>query len=426
MGVAIVADFLKRLNGKSFLQFTSNRLHALAMNLNDSPEQAAFRAQVRNWIETEVPASLRGLRQGIVQGPGLGEAEMAPLEAALARKGWQAPHWPADHGGAGFDINQLVIFHEEWQRAGLPDRHTTGLDMLGPILIRYGTEAQKARFLQPIISGEMIWAQGYSEPQAGSDLAALQLRARVEDDGFVLDGQKIWTSKAHKAHWIFLLARTDPNAPKKQGGISFFMLDLKTPGMDIRPIETMDGFTHFCEVFFDNVKVPKDGLVGELNQGWTVAKALLGHERFTHPTANPMLILNAIENLKTAARNAPNGDGVMWDNPTLRGKVADLEMEVDGFRYTRYRALTRMQQGGSPGPETMIFKMLGAELMQRIVELHQQVEGPHGVAWDGTPQGNGPGETARHATNIRAATIRGGTSEVQRNIIAKRVLALPD
>ena len=318
-----------------------------------------------------------------------------------------------------------MIFHEECAKAGLPDRHTTGLDMLGPILIAYGTDAQRKRFLGPILNSEMTWAQGYSEPGAGSDLASLQLRAEVTGEGFVLNGQKIWTSKAHTADWIFLLARTNPKPERKQEGISFLLADLKTPGIEVRPIVTMDGFTHFCETFFNDVKVPRENLVGELHQGWSVAKALLGHERFTHPTANPLLIRKALDNLKSRARVTPEGNGVVWDNSGLRGRVAALEIDIESMLHTRYRALTRIEKGGAPGPETQLFKLFGAELMQRIVELQQEVEGPEGIVWDHTGQGDGDGETARHATNIRAASLRGGTTEVQRNVIAKRVLGLP-
>jgi len=396
------------------------------MNINETPEQAAFRAEVRQWIAEDVPPHLKDLRQTIVQGPGMSAEELAPLEKALAAKGWLAPHWPKEYGGAGFDISGMVIFHEEWAKGGLPDRHTTGLDMLGPILIRYGTPEQQQRFLDPILRSEMIWAQGYSEPGAGSDLAALQLRADVTENGFILNGQKIWTSKAHKADWIFLLARTNSQAARKQEGISFLLVERTTPGIEVRPILTMDGFTHFCETFFNDVHVPAGNLVGDLHQGWTVAKALLGHERFTHPTANPHLIRKAIDNLKSSARNTPSGMGAVWDDPDIRREVAQLDMDVDGLQYTRYRALTRIEHGDAPGPETMLFKQFGAELMQRIVELHQRVESMAGAIWDDTPQGTGPGETARHGVNIRAASIRGGTTEVQRNIIAKRVLSLPD
>jgi alkylation response protein AidB-like acyl-CoA dehydrogenase len=396
------------------------------MNLNDSPEQAKFRAEVREWIAKEVPPQLKGLRQAIVQGPGISHDKLKPLEDALAKRGWNAPAWPKEYGGAGFDLVQLVIFHEECAAAGMPDHHTTGLDMLGPILMKYGTEAQKKRFLGPTMRGELIWAQGYSEPQAGSDLASLGLRADMLDEGFVLNGQKIWTSKAHEADWLFVLARTYPKPKRKQDGISFLLVKLDTPGIEVRPIRTMDGFTHFCETFLDNVKVPKENLVGQLHKGWEVAKALLGHERFTHPTANAHIHLKAIENLKSQARRIEEGEGTVWDNPVVRRKVAALEMDADCMLYTRYRALTKVQRGEAPGPETMIFKQYGAELMQRIVEVHQDVVGPESLVWDETELGNGEGEIARHGANIRAATIRGGTSEVQRNIVSKRVLGLPE
>ena len=396
------------------------------MNLNDTREQAAFRAQVRDWIATEVPANLKRLKQAIVQGPGISHEKLRPLEYALATRGWNAPGWPKEQGGAGFDLGQLVIFYEECANAGMPDHHSSGLDMLGPILMKYGTEEQKRKFLGPTGRGEILWAQGYSEPQAGSDLASLALKADIVPEGFVLNGQKIWTSKAHEADWLFVLARTEPKPKKKQDGISFLLLKLDTPGLDVRPIRTMDGFTHFCETFFENVKVPKENLVGQLHKGWEVAKALLGHERFTHPTANPHLHLNAIENLKADARRIEDGDGVVWDNPVLRRRVAALEMDVDCLKYTRYRALTKVERGEAPGPETQIFKLFGAELMQRIVEIHQQIAGPFGTQWDESEQGNGAGELARHGANIRAATIRGGTSEVQRGVISKRVLSLPE
>ena len=396
------------------------------MNLNDTPQQAQFRTLVRDWIAKDVPASLKGLKQAIVQGPGISHEKLKPLEDALSKRGWTAPSWPKEYGGAGFDIGQMVIFYEECARVGMPDHHTSGLDMLGPILMKYGTTAQKERFLGPTARGEIIWAQGYSEPQAGSDLASLSLKAEITPEGFVLTGQKIWTSKAHEADWLFVLAKTDSKGKKKQDGISFLLVDLHSPGIDIRPIRTMDGFTHFCETFLENVKVPKENLVGELNKGWEVAKALLGHERFTHPTANPHLHLNAIENMKSDARRIEEGDGVVWDNPAVRRKVAALEMDVDCLKYTRYRALTKVEKGQPPGAEAQILKMFGAELMQRIVETHQQVAGPLGIDWDSTEMGNGPGEVARHGANIRAATIRGGTSEVQRNVLSKRVLNLPE
>ena len=396
------------------------------MNLKETPEQSAFREKVRRWIAQKVPPHLKGRRQGIVQGPGLSKEEMAPLVQALAEEGWLAPDMPVEFGGAGFTFMQSVIFREECSRAGMPSRYVFGLEMLAPVLLRFGTEEQKRRFLAPTIRGEINWSQGYSEPGSGSDLASLSLRAEITGDGFLLNGQKIWTSQAHHADWVFLLARTDPKPKKKQEGISFLLAKLDSPGITVRPITTIDGFTHFCEVFFENVRVPGDQLVGELHKGWTVAKALLGHERFGHPTADPFIMFRAIENLKNAARRAPAGAGTVWESPALRRRVAELEMDAESLRATRARYLSKIQQGESPGAEAMIFKLFGAELMQRIVELHYEVVGPEAVVWGPEPFDVEQGEVSIHSANIRAATMRGGTSEVHRNIVADRILGLPD
>ena len=395
------------------------------MNINDTPEEAAFRTEVRQWIAEKIPASELGRKQGIVQGPGVGDKTMTPVRQAMLEQGWRAPHWPRAHGGAGFNFGQMVIFKEEMTRAGISEDINNGMDMLAPILIAYGNAAQQERFLGPTLRGEIGWAQGYSEPQAGSDLASLALRCDMSDAGFVLNGQKIWTTKAHNSDWIFMLVRSDPSAKKKQDGISFLLVDLKSPGVTIRPIKTIDGFEHFCETFFDNVRVPRENLVGELHKGWKLAKGLLGHERFSHPTSDPMIIGRALDNVKSAARELAAGEGVVWDDAVLRRRVAAFDMDVDCLRYTRYRALTKVLQGDEPGPETMLFKLFGAELMQRIVELHAEVIGPLGTVWEHAPFPEESGETAQHVANIRAATIRGGTSEVQRNIIAKNVLNLP-
>ena len=220
-------------------------------------------------------------------------------------------------------------------------------------------------------------------------------------------------------------ARTNPDASRKHDGISLFLIPMDHPGLEIRATWTI-GDERTNEVFFDDVFVPKDQVVGELHKGWTVAKALLGHERFMHPVSDPYRIAQALDNLKHAARETPAGNGVTWDDPRLRQKVVSLEMDIDCMRYTRLRAMTRVQKGEAPGPETQIFKMFGAELMQKIVELHQEVVGPLGVIWEESPFAEETGETAKHSANIRAATLRGGTSEVQRNVIAKRVLELPE
>lgn len=395
------------------------------MNIDDTPAQVKFRAEVRRWIEEDVPRHLKSQRQGIVQGFAIGDPELLELNALTLKRGWRAPGWPTEYGGGGFDVAQMVIFKDEWNRAGMPPSMDIGVDNLGPILIRYGSPQQKRRFLGATLSGEITWAQGYSEPQAGSDLANLALHCDVHTDGFTLNGQKIWTSQAHRANWLFLLARTDASPKRKQEGISILLVRLDSPGLTVRPIETMDGYAHFCETFFDNVRVPRDQLLGQLHQGWTAAKGVLGFERFTHPTADPETIGRALDNLKRAARNAPWREGVVWDDRRFRRTVSALDMDVDSLRYTRYRALTRVMQEGEPGPESMMFKLFGAELMQRIVDLHHLALGPVGAVWAESQHLAEDGESARHVANIRAATIRGGTSEVQRNIIAKHVLRLP-
>ncbi|MBI4083875.1 MAG: acyl-CoA dehydrogenase family protein [Candidatus Lambdaproteobacteria bacterium] len=396
------------------------------MNINESPHDAAFRAEVRAWIAGRVPPHMKGQRQGIVGRAELTRAQLKPYEDALAEKGWLAPGLPQEHGGGGFDTMKMVIFNEEVTRAGVPFVHETALNNLLPIVIRYGTPEQKQRFIGPTIRREMLWCQGYSEPGAGSDLASLQLRAEQVEGGFALNGQKIWTSFAHESDWMFMLVRSDATVKRRQDGISFLLCDMKSPGIRVNTIVTIDDYFHFNEVFFEHVFVPRENLVGELNKGWTVAKALLGFERFNHHRANPIIVGRTIANLKAAARATPAAGGVVWDDPGLRRQVAQMEMDVACMRATRYRSLTRLSQGLPPGAEMLMLKLFGSELVQRIVDLHQQVLGPQGSTLGPEPFGEETGEIARYTANIRSGTIAGGTAEVQRNIIAKQVLALPD
>jgi len=395
------------------------------MNVNDSPRQRELRAEFRQW-QAGIPDRFKNLPLGI---PGRTEQtfeELRPLLAALEEKGWLYPAWPREHGGAGFSFEEMIVFTEEWVGAGLPDIRTGGLDYLSPILIRYGTDAQKARFLGPTLRREIIWAQGYSEPNAGSDLASLQTRADRVEGGFVVNGQKVWTSSAHLAHWLYVLVRTTQGTRRKQEGISLLLFEKDAPGITIRPITTIDGLTHFNEMFFENVFVPEDQVLGELDQGWTVAKAILGHERFSPPALNPVVQGRAMAQIRADARALALGGGVLWDDAGLRRDVAALEMEVDANRYTRYRAMSRIAGGDTPGPETYIFKYWGTELMQRILERHHGLLAQEGLVWDAQPFGRERFDHARRAATVRSSTIAGGTSEVQRNVVAKRVLGLPD
>jgi len=399
------------------------------MNINDTPAEAAFRAQVRDWIAARVPANLKGLRNSNVSVPQLSREELWPLRELIAAEGWIVPELPREVGGAGLDAMQTIILNEEMFDAGVPivEARAPGTGNICQILNRWGTAEQKARFLTPTLQGRIYWCQGYSEPGAGSDLASLQLRAVRDGDAYVLNGQKIWTSQAHRADAIFLLARTDPDAPRRQQGISFFIFDMKLPGIEVRPLVTIDGIHHFNETFFNDVRVPLDGLVGAENQGWTVAKALLVHERLNAPGAHPQVLALALDMLKGDARRAATPGGTAWTDAGLRRCVAAEEMESDCLRYTRYRALTRIARGEQPGDETQFFKYVGSELFQRVLATHERdVFGPAGVAWEDEPFGRHVRELVRSNATNRARTIAGGTSEVQRNVTAKRVLGLPD
>ena len=398
------------------------------MNLNDTPEQAAFRAEVRDFIATQVPPQYKGLRQGIVMGPGFFPAKGdSPLDVALRSKGWHAPQVPTAYGGAGLDVARQVILREEMTRAGVPLRDLAVFHHLVPVLIRFGTPAQQEKFLIPTLERKILWCQGSSEPGAGSDLASLTTRADRVEGGFRVNGQKIWTSLAHDADWIFMLVRTNQQAKRKHEGISMLLVDMKSPGITVRPIMTMDDHHHFNETFFDNVFVPEENaVVGEIDKGWTVMRYSLGNEKFLHNLTDPMRLGNALDNLKREARDFADGaGGAVWDEQALKREVAGLEMELDCLRSARWRAFTKAQRGQEVGEETAFFKFFAAELWQRTVDLHQRLAGPAGIAWDDEPLGPNSAEIAHHAVNIRAATIRGGTSEVARNGVAKRALDLP-
>src|SRR5262249_9888521 len=287
----------------------------IQMFRHDSPEEAAFRTEVRAWYEANLPAALRGRTN---RPP---PAELMPWYHALARKGWIAPHWPTKYGGMGATLNQQIIMTEELARVGAPHLPAQRLHHIGPILIQFGGEAQKARHLPPIIAGSVIWAQGYSEPGAGSDLASLATRATLQGDHFVVNGQKIWTTWGHHSHWMFALVRTDPNAQPRHAGISFILLDLKGPGTRIRPIRTIADDDESAEVYFDDVKVPPENRVRKLHDGWRIASALLGQERLGN--ANPQFALMTLGRIRTIAQ----ATGVLAD-PAFRDRLAAASINV--------------------------------------------------------------------------------------------------
>jgi alkylation response protein AidB-like acyl-CoA dehydrogenase len=379
---------------------------------HDSPEEAAFRAEVRAWFEANLPASLRGRTN---RPP---PDELMPWYYALSRKGWIAPHWPKQHGGMGATLNQQIIMTEELGRVGAPHLPAQGLHHIGPILIEFGTEAQKAKHLPPIIDGSVIWAQGYSEPGAGSDLASLATRATLQGDQFVVNGQKIWTTWAHHSQWMFALVRTDPNAQPRHAGISFILLDLKSPGIRIRPIRTIAGDDEFAEVFFDDVVVPAENLVGKLHDGWRIANALLGHERLGN--SNPQFALIALDRIKTMAR----ATGVM-DDPAFRDRLAAASINVTALAAVFSHAVDLVNRERSPGPESSIIKIYGTELLQSLNDLLVEAAGSDASIEHPLMTAFGEVDVSTPFLQVRRATIYGGSSEIQRNIVARRVLNLP-
>jgi alkylation response protein AidB-like acyl-CoA dehydrogenase len=392
------------------------------MEMTFAPEHRAFRDEVRAWIAEAMPRHIKAKAEVDAQ---FSHDEVMEWHKVLHRKGWVAPHWPREHGGPGLDVTSRFILTEELELAGTPHLSVFGLSMVGPLLMQFGTEAQKQRFLPKILSGEEVWCQGYSEPNAGSDLASLRLAA--EDDGqgcFVLNGQKTWTTYAQYADWIFVLARTDAKA-KKQAGISFLLCDMKTPGVLAKPFLTIGGTPAFCETFFENVRVPKENLVGPLNGGWTIAKALLGHERTLIAAVG--LSTRALRRVKRIAAHTMIDGRPALEHPGLRAKIARHEIKLEALRMANYRALAGAQLGKAPGPESSILKIRGSEIFQQSFEIAMEIMGHNALSWF-NQEGSVPAleQWVPQVFNYnRATTIYGGSNEIQKNILAKHLLGLP-
>jgi acyl-CoA dehydrogenase len=390
-----------------------------------------FRREAAQWITQNAPRSLYGTRTGRFDGywGGKKERTIEPdaerwLHACI-EKGWTAPDWPREHGGAGLTrvhteiINQILI---ELQLP--PPLVGFGLAMIGPTMLDYGTDAQKAEHIPKIVRGDIRWCQGYSEPNAGSDLASVATRADRDGDDFVINGQKVWTSHADKADWIFALVRTNAEAPKKQTGITFLLINMDSPGVSVKPITLISGASPFCEVFFENVRVPVGNVIGQIDAGWTVAKALLGYERSMIGAAIGGQLRRSESDLTELARdvlNAPDGplpDGVM------RSKIADWAMDEACFGFTIQRVVQSMKGGQQPGPESSILKVVGGDLKQRKFDIGMELLGPQSAGWEGDAFSDDERQMTRDWLRSRGNSIEGGTSEIQLNIMAKRVLGL--
>ena len=393
------------------------------MDLNYSPEETAFRDEVRAWIAANLPSDVR---DKVLNYRELSKDDLMGWHRTLAKKGWVAPFWPKEWGGTDWTVVQRYIFEEECGAAGCPPVVSFGVRMCAPVLLRFGTPEQKQRFLPRIYNGDDFWCQGYSEPGSGSDLASLKCRAVRQGDHYVVSGQKIWTTLAHYADWIFCLVRTDPSREKRQEGISFLLIDMKSPGITVRPIVLMDGGHEVNEVFFDDVKVPAENLVHEEGKGWTVAKYLLGYERMG--TGNIAVSKRELARVKTLAARARVNGGTLLDDPRFRDRLTRVEVELMALEITNMRFLDQLRGGRPPGAEVSLLKIKGTEIQQALTELMMQTAGPFAQAF--RPVDAAPGFDAFTASlgprylNVRKATIYAGSNEIQRNIIAKLTLGL--
>ena len=392
------------------------------MDFNFTPEEEAFRQELRQWIKENLPRDYDPERFEAYDANARFEFQRAWQKKAHDR-GWVGIHWPKEYGGRGASLMEMFIFNQEMNRARAPHfANTLGLMMSGPTLIHWGTEEQKKRYLPKILSGEEIWCEGLSEPGAGSDLASLQTRAIEEGDYFVVNGQKVWTSWAHRAGWIQLFARTDPHAPKHKG-ISCLLVDMQTPGITVRPLVQITGDAEFNEVFFEDVRVPKTNLLGPKNEGWKVLVTTLMHERAGSGSELP--VHRQLPELINLAKKVRINDRPASEDPAVRQKLAQFAIECEAITYNMFRSLSKRLQGTPPGPEGSINKLLGSELNLRMAAFATELLGPYAQLIQGSPFALGHGRWSRAALWARLLTIGGGTSEIQRNILGDRVLGLP-
>ncbi len=401
------------------------------MNLDFPEDVERFRAEVRTVLAEELPAGWTGV--GAIADPAAAEEFVEDWRATLQRRGLLGITWPQEYGGRGLTKLHQVVLMEELATAGVPygnGNDTFGIKMAGNTVLMWGTEAQKRQFLPRILSGADRWCQGYSEPGAGSDLASLRTRAVADGDAWVLDGQKIWTSQAHRANWIFVLARTDPAVPRHQG-ISFLLVPMDQPGVVVRPIRSATGASEFNEVFLDGARTPLENVVGPVNGGWKVAQTLLGYERGDEAATNPILFRAEFDRLVELAREQGRAD-----DPIVRDRLAQLLVEVEIMRFLGYRVLSGYLSGAAPGPEASIAKLYWSEYHQRATDLALELAGMRaqvvtgraplrGYRTDDPGAPNTTGSWIGSYLNARAGTIYAGTSEIQRNILAETVLGLP-
>ncbi len=397
------------------------------MDLSYSDLEEAFRAEVRTFLEAKLPPDLADKVKKMKR---LTKDDYLRWHKIAHAQGWATPHWPEEHGGTGWTPVQHHIYDEEACRAGAPRIIPFGVRLVGPVIINFGSDWQKERFLAPMQSGEEVWCQGFSEPGSGSDLASLKTRAVRDGDSYIVNGQKTWTTLGHFAGWIFCLVRTD-NEVKQQEGISMLLIDMDTPGVELRPIMTLDGEHHVNEIFLEDVRVPVEHLVGEENKGWDYAKFLLVNERVGIASVGQSKA--DLELLKEIARIEQKNGRALIEDPLFQAKLADLEIELLALEYTNMRVLSG-GSGGGVGALSSFLKIKGSELQQRLMELTMEAAGPYAAPWIPDARNSnwneapvGPeyaGVGTSGFLDRRKTTIYGGSNEIQKNIIAKRVLNL--
>ncbi len=398
------------------------------MDLNFTPEESAFRNEVRTFLERKLPGDVK---RKVLEHRRLNKDDIVRWHRILFERGWIAPHWPVEYGGTGWNAVQRHIFDEECALAGAPRLSPFGLTMIGPVLMAFGSPQQREKHLPGILSGDVWWCQGYSEPGAGSDLASLKTRAERRGDSYVVNGQKTWNTHGQWADMIFCLVRTSSTG-KKQEGISMLLIDMRSRGVEVRPIITLDGEHEVNEVWFQDVEVPLENLVGEEGRGWSIAKFLLSHERTgIAAVGHSKRELGYLKHLSAQERQ---GDRPLIDDPRFRDRVAQIEIDILALEMTVLRVAVAEREGKAPGPEASILKIRGTEIQQALTELQMEAIGPYALpylpmAWGENWIGEtvGPDYAAPLASryfNYRKTTIYGGSNEIQRNIIAQQVLGL--
>jgi acyl-CoA dehydrogenase len=396
--------------------------------MNNASELERFRAGVAGWLDEHYPRELRESQPGS-ESAGLPHDDFRAAEQRWhrlrAERGWLAPTWPREYGGAGLDRGQARVLAQELRRVGArPPPISAGLSLLGPVLLQRGTPQQKLRHLPGIARDRVMWCQGYSEPGAGSDLASLTTRAVPDGEHFVVDGQKIWTSHADRADWMFCLVRTDPDAPRHEG-ISFLLIDMRTPGISVQPIRLISGPSAFCQTFFDQVRVPKENLLGRLGEGWTIAKQLLQYERQALGSIGRG-DLGRAQALPELARRQLGSDGTRIGDAVLRDQVAQCELDSLALRLTMNRSGDEAGAGRGSDHIASMLKLYGSALTNRRHELMMTLLGADGLGWEGPGFSAAALRITRQWLRAKGNTIEGGTNEIQRNLIAKRILGLPE